>query len=218
MNENIDVIKLLNEKYDINDTHKANIDLPFEYDFSKKITAIIGGSGTGKTTLLKKWFNLNSSTFNFNDERPILEILFEKIKNFDETCKLLFDVGLSCVPVWKNNYNILSNGEKLRFEIAYKLINNDKVIYVDEFTSMLDRQVAKNLTLKINSLVEKYNKNFVLVTAHFDVLDWIKVDRLVDTNLKKVYSPQYQSLITHMNWKLEVYREICGDYLTTIII
>ena len=63
---------------------------------------------------------------------------------------------------------------------------------------MLDRQVAKNpLTLNIYKLISKYNKNIVICTAHYDVLDWIKVDRLVDTTLKKAYSPQINQHVTH---------------------
>lgn len=214
----MDVIKLLNEKYDISDTHSARIEMPFDYDSKYTITAIIGGSGTGKTTLLKKWFGINSSTFVFNDELSIFENLYEILNDFDKTCSLLFDVGLSSVPVWKNKYNNLSNGEKLRFEIAYKLASPDAVIFVDEFTSMLDRQVAKNLTLNIRKLVEQYNKKLVICTAHYDVLDWVKVDRLVDTTVKKSHTPQASQHLTHTTWKSAVYQEICGVYLSNITI
>lgn len=213
-----EIVNMINEKYDIREDYCAKIDLPFEYDPSYKITAIIGGSGTGKTTLLRKWFKVDNTNFIVENVISIFEILYEKINNFDEVCKLLFDVGLSSVPVWKNNYSQLSNGEKLRFEIAYKLTTQDKTIYVDEFTSMLDRQVAKNLTLNIYKLISKYNKNIVICTAHYDVLDWIKVDRLVDTTLKKAYSPQINQHVTHTSWKSEVYREICGEFLSNIII
>ena len=214
----MDLIKPINEKYDIDGSHSAVIDIEVAFDPNARITAIIGGSGTGKSTLLKKWFNLNTTEFEINDSRAILEILYDNINDFDETCKLLFDVGLSSVPVWKNTYAQLSNGEKLRFEIAFKISSKTPVIYVDEFTSMLDRQVAQNLTIKIRELVEKYDKKLVICTAHFDVLDWVKVDRLVDTTLKKVVSPQKSQHLTLSMWKSIVYQEICGEYLSTITI
>ena len=217
MNNN-EIIDLINEKYDINKDHNAKIELDFTYDDEYNITAIIGGSGTGKTTLLKKWFNLESTTFNFNNDNLIFIYIYNSIKYFDKTFQLLFDVRLTSVPMWKNSFNQISNGEKLRFEIAYKLSSDDEIIFVDEFTSMLDRQVAKNLTKNINKLVDKYHKKLVISTAHYDVLDWIKIDRLVDTTLKKAHSPQTHLHLTHTLWKSEVYQKICGEYLSTIII
>ena len=107
----MDVIKMINEKYDIDEKHSAVIDLPFEFISEFKVTAIVGGSGTGKSTLLKKWFNVESTEFEFDSEKAIFEELFVKINDFDKTSQLLFDVGLSSVPVWKNKFNQLSNGE-----------------------------------------------------------------------------------------------------------
>lgn len=216
----MNLIEQINQKYDINETHVATIDLPFEYIKEFRITAIIGGSGTGKSTLLRKWFNSSNTNFNFEGTLSIFEHLYENIGDFDETSQLLFDVGLASVPVWKNNYAQLSNGEKLRFEIAYKLSTKgeNNVIFVDEFTSMLDRQVAKNLAFKINDLVRKYDKNLVIATAHYDVLEWMKVDRMIDTTLKKAFSLQTSQHLTHMDWKSVVYQEICGEYLSNITI
>lgn len=214
----MNVIELINQKYDISDTHDARIDTPFLYDSRHRITAVIGGSGTGKTTLVKKWFDIETTHFDFEDTLSVFENVFNNIDDFEETCKLMFDVGLSSVPVWKNKYSQLSNGEKLRFEIAYKLSSPSKIIFIDEFTSMLDRQVAKNLTLNIRKLVEKYDKKLVISTAHFDVLDWMKVDRLVDTTAKKSHTPQANQHLTHTDWKYVVYQEICGEYLSTITI
>lgn len=216
----MNLIEQINQKYDINETHVATIDLPFEYINEFRITAIIGGSGTGKSTLLRKWFNSSNTNFNFEGNLSIFEHLHENIGDFDETSQLLFDVGLASVPVWKNTYAQLSNGEKLRFEIAYKLSTKgeNNVIFVDEFTSMLDRQVAKNLAFKINDLVRKYDKNLVIATAHYDVLEWMKVDRMIDTTLKKAFSLQTSQHLTHMDWKSVVYQEICGEYLSNITI
>lgn len=214
----MNIVELINQKYDIDENHSAIIDLPFEYISEFKITAIIGGSGTGKSTLLRKWFNVPSTEFVFDSELCIFEELFNKINDFDKTSQLLFDVGLASVPVWKNKFNQLSNGEKLRFEIAYKICSKDPVVYVDEFTSMLDRQVAKNLAMKIGKILDTYNTKLVICTAHYDVLDWLQVDRLIDTTLKKAVSPQKSQPLTLTNWKSIVYQEICGEHLSSITI
>lgn len=214
----IDLIDEINRRYDIRKEHESKIDIDFEYE-PNQVTAIIGESGTGKTTLLRKWFNVEDVTFEVDSEKAIFEVLFEASgRNFDETSKLLFDVGLTSVPVWKNKFYQISNGEKLRFEIAMKLTSADKVIFIDEFTSMLDRQTAKNLSLNVNKLVTKYDKELVISTCHFDILDWIKIDRLVDTTSKKSYSPQDQMTLTLTTWKSMKLNETCGEHLNTITI
>lgn len=208
-------IEYINTKYDIDESHSAKIELDFEQDDSK-LTVIAGGSGTGKSTILRNWFQDIQLEPNYVNEKSIFDVLTHG-DDYEETSQLLFDVGLSSVPVWKNKFSQLSNGEKFRFDVAYKLKFSDVVI-VDEFTSMLDRQTAQNITTNINRLLDKYDKRMIVATAHFDVLDWMKVDRLIDTNLKKQSSLQELTLITHKHWRYEVFQEICGDYLTTIII
>lgn len=214
MNNAIDYI---NKKYDIREDHSSKVKFDFEVDVTKNVTIIAGGSGTGKTTLLREIFNEDNIGFSVDSQKSIFELLVVD-DDFEKTSKLLFDVGLASVPMWKNPYWTLSNGEKLRFEIAYKLKFAEDLFYIDEFTSMLDRQTAKNMSLKLNKMLEEYDKRAILATAHFDVLDWVECDQLVDTNLKKSLALQEAKLITLMNWRYERYQETCGAHLVTIII
>ena len=213
-------IEWINRKYDINEEHDAKIELEFELDKTKKLTVIAGGSGTGKTTLLRNWFNIEDVTFNISDDKSIFEHLVKEDtdEEFTRVSKLLFDVGLASVPVWKSPYSKISNGEKLRFEIAYKLNSDEDIIFIDEFTSMLDRQTAKNLCNNLNNLQEQYDKQIVLATAHFDILDWLKVDQVVDTNVKKHLVLPEQEVLTLTKWRLDVLNNSGGTYLATITI
>lgn len=213
-------ISWINKKYDIREDHNSKINLDFELDTTKSVTVIVGGSGTGKTTLLKKWFNVDDVRFEINSRRSIFELLAEDNSDaeFERVSKLLFDVGLSSVPIWKNSYYTLSNGEKLRFEIAYKLNSENDIIFIDEYTSMLDRQTAHNLSMNLNKLINQYNKRAVLATAHYDILDWIDVDQVVDTTIKKHLVLPEKKLLTSMNWRLDLLNETGGTYLNTIII
>lgn len=212
-------IEYINATYDIRQDHDSKIDLAVDMDNSI-VTAIIGGSGTGKTTLLKKWFNVNDVTFHVEDDLSIFELLCERHDNdeFSKVSKLLFDVGLSSVPMWKNKYSQISNGEKLRFEIAYKLKFGDDIIYIDEFTSMLDRQTSYNLCKNINKLLDNYNKRMVVSTCHFDILEHMNIDRVVDTNTKKSHATNQKESLSLSSWRLNVYHEIGGEFLATIII
>lgn len=216
----MEALNWINKKYDIREDHNSKIKLDFELDTEKLVTVIVGGSGTGKTTLLKKWFEVEDVTFDIVDTESIFELLVKEDsqKEFTRVSKLLFDVGLSSVPIWKNPYSTLSNGEKLRFEIAYKLNSNDELLFIDEFTSMLDRQTAHNLSINLNKLISAYDKKVVLATAHYDILDWIEVDQVVDTTLKKHLVLPQKKLLTSMTWRSEVLAESGGTYLSTIII
>ena len=205
-------------KYDITeDNHKELMTLDVDLDDSK-VTAIIGESGTGKTTLLRKWFNVNDVTFNLSNDKSIFQHLYDLLEDEEETSKLLFDVGLASVPMWMNSIDHISNGEKLRFELAYKLASKEEIFWIDEFTSMVDRQTAQNMCKKFNQLLEKYNKRVVLVTCHFDILDWIKTDKVVDTTAKKFQAFNQLKLIGRNEWKSEAYNDQCGTCLAVITI
>lgn len=215
---NQDVIDLINKRYDIDVTHDSKIVCDYNLNLFNNITAIIGGSGTGKTTLLRKFLNTDDVTFKIDSDSSITKLLLDLSGNIEEVFKLLFDVGLSSVPVWKLPFKSLSNGEKLRFEIAYKILEDEPFIFVDEFTSMLDRQTAKNLCYKLSSILDKYNKKFVFASCHYDILDWIQVDELYDTNLKKLFDLQQLSLEKNTSWRSILQQNIAGEYLATITI
>lgn len=61
------------------------------------------------------------------------------------------------------------------------LLERDFVCF-DEFTSVIDRQVAQTACIAINKAIKKTNKKFVAVTCHYDILDWLQPDWVFDTN------------------------------------
>jgi len=149
----------------------ANLELlPTEWN----IGVIYGGSGTGKTTILKKYFNkeIDKSSFDYNKSL---------ISNFNwldpqEATFLLSAMGLSSVPTWLRPYHTLSNGEQYRANLAYVVgkASTDEVILIDEYTSVVDRDVAKAMSNALQKYIRKTNKKIVLASCHFDIMDWLR--------------------------------------------
>lgn len=56
-------------------------------------------------------------------------------------------------------FNVLNAGQKMRVELAKLLIENDKLVLYDEFTSVVDRQVAQVGSFAIQKYVENKTSN-----------------------------------------------------------
>lgn len=168
----------LYDAYDIQNKSETIVKIPINFsecnNFDWNIGVIYGGSGSGKTTLLKEFGSLTSD--NFDDKKPL-------ISNFDwlepkEASYLLSAMGLSSVPTWLRPYNLLSNGEQYRAALAYKVgkAKDDEVILIDEFTSVVDRDVAKAMSNALQKYIRRQNKKIILASCHFDIMDWLVPD------------------------------------------
>nr|DAF16553.1 MAG TPA: hypothetical protein [Caudoviricetes sp.] len=101
--------------------------------------------------------------------------------SIDDITKMFYAVGFGSVPSWLKPYSVLSNGEKMRVDLARALLERDFIVF-DEFTSVVDRNVAQTACIAINKAIKKTNKKFVAVTCHYDILDWLQPDWVFDTN------------------------------------
>lgn len=104
-----------------------------------------------------------------------------KSASMDEIEKMFYAVGFGSVPSWLKPFSVLSNGEKMRVELARALLEKDFVVF-DEFTSVVDRQVAQTASMAIHKAIHRTGKRFVAVTCHYDVLEWLQPDWVFDTN------------------------------------
>ena len=50
------------------------------------------------------------------------------------------------------------------------------LIVFDEFTSVVDREIAKVSAYAISKAVRRSKKKFIAVTCHYDVVDWLEPD------------------------------------------
>lgn len=158
-----------------NEHFVGDIELPKNW----KIGVIYGGSGTGKSTIAKELFgNKVIDKFEYSAASVIDDI---KADSVDDIVKMFYAVGFGSVPSWLKPYSVLSNGEKMRVDLARALLERDFVCF-DEFTSVVDRQVAQTACIAINKAMMKTNKKFVAISCHSDILEWLQPDWVFNTD------------------------------------
>ena len=158
-----------------NEHFEGDIEIPQKWN----IGVIVGSSGTGKTTIAKEIFGDQYITdFQYSADSVIDDMPKTDIDNIT---KMFYSVGFGSVPSWLKPYNVLSNGEKMRVDLARAMLERDFVVF-DEFTSVVDRNVAKTACIAINRTVKKTNKKFIAISCHYDILDWLQPDWVFDTN------------------------------------
>ena len=128
---------------------------------------------------------------------------------------MFYSVGFGSVPSWLKPYNVLSNGEKMRVDLARALLEKDKVCF-DEFTSVVDRNVAQTACIAINKAVKKQDKQFIAISCHYDIIEWLQRDWIFDTNkMQMVFTIAHDH---KKNLQSEVVGEKIGLNLGSIII
>jgi len=169
-------------KFDLESEHikehfKGAIDLSNDW----QVGLIVGKSGTGKTTIAKKLFPESYITsFDYNAE-TILDDMPEKC-SVQEITNAFNSVGFSSPPSWLKPYAVLSNGQKMRVDLAKAILSENNFFVFDEFTSVVDRNVAKIGSYAMQKAIRKTEKKFIAVTCHSDVKDWLLPDWIFDTD------------------------------------
>lgn len=161
-------------------THNLEINADIECNFN--IGLIVGNSGSGKTTLIKKIYGDACFNSELDQTKPIID-QFPDEMSYDDRSNILNSIGLSQVVCWIRPVSTLSNGQKFRAEAALKIAKaGDAVICIDEWTSVVDRTVAKVMSHSLQKAARKFNKKFVLCSCHYDVIDWLQPDWIIDCN------------------------------------
>ena len=159
--------------------HHMEITADVQSDYN--VGLIIGASGSGKTTMAKEMFGPACFDEMLDSSKPIIE-QFRKSMSYDECAAALTGIGLSQVTSWVKLAGALSNGQKARAEAALQMTSLRPFVVIDEFTSVVDRNVAKAMAHCVQKFARKFNKKITLISCHYDVADWLNPCWIIDCN------------------------------------
>jgi ABC-type ATPase involved in cell division len=157
-------------------------ELPLEDD-DWKIGVIVGPSGSGKTSIGRSiWpeVGIYDGDVGWSENKPIIDDILPK-GDFDLVTGALSSVGLGSVPSWLRPYNALSNGEKFRASMARVVAECHEKVIIDEFTSVVDRQIATIGASAFSKAWKRGTGKAILLSCHYDILDWVEPDWVFDT-------------------------------------
>jgi energy-coupling factor transporter ATP-binding protein EcfA2 len=175
-----EITKKVSELFDYEFSGTTEFDPPKISEIDKVTTLqdfniglIVGPSGSGKSTVLKDFGSEVEPTWDSS------KAIVSHFENFEDAQERLGAVGFNSIPSWLRPYHCLSNGEQFRARLAMQLDSN---IVVDEFTSVIDRDVAKSASNAINRYILKNDlKNIVFASCHYDIIEWLRPDWVFDT-------------------------------------
>ncbi|MDR3141953.1 MAG: ABC transporter ATP-binding protein [Tannerellaceae bacterium] len=174
------VKSLFNAKSGCDWEHAA--DLPIE-EAEWKIGLIVGPSGSGKTSIGSRIFEdipIYDLYANWDEGKSIIDCIAPE-GDFNTVTGALASVGLGDVPAWLRPFHVLSNGEKFRAGLARLLCERQERVVVDEFTSVIDRQIAKIGAMAFAKTWRRGNGQIVLLSCHYDIIEWLQPDWIYDT-------------------------------------
>lgn len=149
-----------------------------------QIGLIVGPSGSGKTSIGKKLFGggkIVDLYSGWDNGAPIIEAI-NPGGDFDTVTGALANVGLGDVPAWLRPFHALSNGQQFRAGLARVIVDAPDEVIIDEFTSVVDRQIAKIGALAFSKGWRRNKgKRCVLLACHYDIIEWLQPDWVYDT-------------------------------------
>lgn len=165
----------------VTERFRGEINLPDAWS----VGLITGPSGSGKTQIARELFpdiydHPGNSSAIYSAAAVIDDMPMPAGVN--EICRAFNSVGFSSPPSWMKPYAALSNGEKMRVDLAALILSGEPLFLYDEFTSVVDRQVARIGSFAIQKAVRKANRQFIAVTCHDDVEAWLLPDWILDTS------------------------------------
>lgn len=164
--------------------HKFSLEVETDIDeFNWSVGVVVGASGSGKTSIGQTFFDgkIYDLKRGWSADSPIIDAINPN-GDFNAVTSSLSAVGLGSVPSWLRPFKVLSNGEQFRAGLARLLLSKKEDVVLDEFTSVVDRQIAKIGAVAFQKAWRRQQgRRVVILSPHYDILPWLEPDWIIDT-------------------------------------
>lgn len=153
--------------------------------FDLSVDLLVGPSGSGKSSIGRALWD-GAAFYDAGDwpDSPIVDAIAPD-GGFDDVTGALASAGLGDVPTWLRPYRVLSTGQQFRADLARVLAQAPPRVVFDEFTSVVDRQIAQVGAGAFAKAWRRTGGQAVLLSCHYDILDWLEPDWVYDTATHK---------------------------------
>jgi ABC-type ATPase involved in cell division/GNAT superfamily N-acetyltransferase len=165
-----------------------NVDLPLE-ERDWGVGLVVGPSGAGKSSVARAlWPDHLVAGYDWDARKSVVDAFPSDI-GVKDVVAALTAVGFSSPPSWLRPFVALSTGEQFRVTAARALAEakaagvGNGLVVLDEFTSVVDRQVAQVASHGVQKAARAAGTRLVAVTCHYDVLDWLQPDWVYEPHI-----------------------------------
>jgi GNAT superfamily N-acetyltransferase len=144
-----------------------------------EIGLVVGPSGSGKSTIARAfWPEAYAAAKSWPTDRAVVDSF--TAGSIREITGTLSAVGFSSPPGWLKPYHVLSQGERFRCDLARAILEGGDLVVFDEFTSVVDRTVARIGSAAVSKAVRRMGRRFVAISCHYDIAAWLEPDWVLD--------------------------------------
>ena len=175
-------------------------------DEAWEIGLVVGPSGSGKSTIARRqWPAAYTTARSWPEDRAVVDgFSAGTIKDITAT---LTAVGFSSPPNWIKPYHVLSNGERFRCDLARAILEGGDLVVFDEFTSVVDRTVARIGSAAVAKAIRRMGRRFVAISCHYDIAPWLEPDWVLDMQSRTLQRRRLRRPAI----RLDIYRsDACG--------